>query len=67
MFAKYEERCAKDKASIEAMVQALEGSGKPFIVSAGALAFQVPDGESIEEIPAIHDLPEPPRTLGLSL
>ena len=48
-FTKYEECCAKDKASIEAMGQALEGSGKPFIVSAGALAVQVPDGEFIKE------------------
>ena len=48
-FTKYEECCAKDKASIEAMGQALEGSGKPFIVSAGALGVQVPDGEFIKE------------------
>jgi nucleoside-diphosphate-sugar epimerase len=48
-FTKYEECCTKDKASIEAMGQALEGSGKPFIVSAGALAVQVPDGEFIKE------------------
>jgi nucleoside-diphosphate-sugar epimerase len=48
-FAKYEECCAKDKAAIEAMGQALVGSGKPFIVSAGSLAAKASDGEFIKE------------------
>ncbi|MCD8553216.1 SDR family oxidoreductase [Seleniivibrio sp.] len=35
-FSKFSENCQKDKAAIEAMGEVLAGSGKPFIVTAGA-------------------------------
>jgi nucleoside-diphosphate-sugar epimerase len=47
-FSKFMENIAIDRANVEAMLKALEGSGKPFILTSGTLMAD-PDREATEE------------------
>ena len=47
-FSKFMENIAIDRANVEAMLQALEGSGKPFILTSGTLMAD-PGREATEE------------------
>jgi nucleoside-diphosphate-sugar epimerase len=47
-FSKFMENIAIDRANVEAMLKALEGSGKPFILTSGTLMAD-PDREATED------------------
>src|ERR1700760_1202876 len=47
-FSKFMENIAIDRTNVEAMLKALEGSGKPFILTSGTLMAD-PDREETEE------------------
>jgi nucleoside-diphosphate-sugar epimerase len=47
-FSRFAENIATDRANVEAMLMALEGSGKPFILTSGTLMAE-PDREATEE------------------
>ena len=50
-FSRFAENIATDRRNVEAMLAALEGSGKPFILTSGTLMAD-PDREATEEDPA---------------
>jgi nucleoside-diphosphate-sugar epimerase len=59
-FSKMAENCEQERRAIEAMGQALEGSGRPFIVTSG-VALLKPGRVSTEEEPAHPPLASFPR------
>ncbi|SRR5579883_2820672 len=64
-FSKFAENGQIDKRAIEAMGEALEGSGKPFIVTSGVLVV-APGRAATEEDPANPSLPRFSETAGLA-
>ena len=55
-FSRFAENIATDRRAVEAMLAALEGSGKPFILTSGTLMAD-PDREATEEDAASTDGP----------
>jgi nucleoside-diphosphate-sugar epimerase len=55
-FSQYAENIAIDRRAVEAMLAAMEGSGKPFILTSGTLMAD-PGGEATEEDGASSDGP----------
>jgi nucleoside-diphosphate-sugar epimerase len=64
-FSKFAENGQIDKRAIEAMGEALSGSGKPFIVTSGTL-FVAPGRLATEEDPVTPGLPRVSETAGLT-
>lgn len=64
-FSKFAENGQIDKRAIEAMGDALTGSGKPFIVTSGTLLV-APGRIATEEDQVRHDLPRVSETAGLA-
>jgi nucleoside-diphosphate-sugar epimerase len=64
-FSKFAENGQIDKRAIEAMGEALEGTGKPLIVTSGTLAV-APGRLATEEDPANPSLPRVSETAGLT-
>lgn len=64
-FSKFAENGQIDKRAIEAMGDALAGSGKPFVVTSGTLLV-APGRIATEEDHVRHDLPRVSETAGLA-
>lgn len=55
-FSKYQEACEADRRVVEAMVAALDGSGKPFVMTSGTMIL-TPGRPGTESDPADPDSP----------